>query len=507
LGETFNKPTYTTGQQRLDQLLLQSQRPQQEILKGVQQNVAKPSEARFQDLMNFAGKENTAIDTQAEQERKDIWRSIYGTEAPPAVDASGAYVAQGGQVGDLVKNINAQVETAKGTASKAVEDFKAKLAKGDDVTAKDFEKFLPDNTPKEQIDKLISYYNEARPESLKEKILNRKDLSDKEFDLLGSMMATQNFTKDQLKRAYGKKDFQDSLIKDLAFKGGNLEQLQALPEGTPEEKAQKDKAIAFAQNLGSRAGDWKMDFSKYLGGLSPEAINAQNIATPEEYARYAALQTLAGQQPGMFKPSEVGQAGTGLNEYGKFDIAGALNKGGEVFNPATYGNMQHVPVPNEMKGSTVLSDIVSAPFSGGIVTAVQFADKTLGVKIPIVTDIAEGVSGTIADMGRVVTGGRVICTELYEQGLLSRDVWEYEVNYGKYLRAHDPYVIPGYHFWAIPTVTLMKKSKFVTKLVNFLAKPWTNIEIREKTLLGKVYMKLAIGACRLIGKYLVKDIK
>jgi hypothetical protein len=474
LQNVFKNPEYTTGQQRLDQLLLQQQGPQQQQLKQIQETLAKPAQKQYQDLISTAGQTNTNLAQQAKGIKSDIWKRLAGTESP-TTDSSGQLITQeGGLIPELEKHIQADVTAAGEEANKATEALRSKISAGEDITEKDLKKFLPAGTTDEDVKKVLSYYNESRPDTLQDKIVNQKGLNDKDFESLADLLRAggQTFTMDQLKRAYNTNagDFRNKMTMQFA-----------------------QNQMAGAQK---RTGDWKMDFSQYLTNPDLAKYTAANIASPEEYARYNALEALAGQNPNLLKASDVGQAGTGLDQYGRFNVQQAIAKGNEVFNPATYGEMQHVNVP-QAKGSTILSDLAVYPLA-----PIQFMSKSMGIDIPVISSISEGISGSIANLGRDLTGGRVICTELYEQGKLSRKVWEYEVMYGKYLRKYDPYVIPGYHFWAIPLVRLMKKSQVVTKIVAFCAKPWTDIKIRETTVLGKVYMKLALGTCRLIGKCL-----
>lgn len=488
LGQTFKNPEYTTGQQRLDQLLLQKQLPQQQALKNIQQNLAKPAEKSYKDLIAQAGQENINLSQQAQGVKSDIWKRLTGTEAP-AKDASGQMITQaGGLIPNLEQQINSEVTAAGTKATADSQALKDKITTGKDVTADDLKQFLPAGTSDDQVKQVLDYYNQSRPETLQNKIINKAPLNDKDLTILGNLLKAggQDFTQDQLKRAY------DTNAGGFA-----------------------DKMVTqFAQNqmagADTRTGDWKMDFSKYLNGADTSKLNAANTANSEEYARYAALEALAGQNPNFINPNNIAQAGTGNANAGAFDINNAQAEGQQVFNPPTLGNMGHVAAPPGPPGSTLLSDTVMglsntamiAPAALNIVSKVSDSVGIGKIDIPVISSIAEDVSGSIASLGQVITGGRVICTELYEQGRLSRDVWEYEVNYGKYLRKHDPHVIPGYHLWAIPLVQLMKKSHLITVIVDFCAKPWTNIEIREKTIFGKVYMLCALNICRVIGKSL-----
>lgn len=93
-------------------------------------------------------------------------------------------------------------------------------------------------------------------------------------------------------------------------------------------------------------------------------------------------------------------------------------------------------------------------------------------------------------------GGTVICTELFEQGLLPRDVYMVDQRYGLRLMRDDPYVMSGYHFLAKPVVKLMRRSRLFTHILNrALAEAWAKeMVVREGlngigTLRGKVLLR------------------
>jgi hypothetical protein len=71
------------------------------------------------------------------------------------------------------------------------------------------------------------------------------------------------------------------------------------------------------------------------------------------------------------------------------------------------------------------------------------------------------------------SGGKIICTELYNQGLMSKDLYLKDQAYGELLFICKPEIIEGYHILAKPVVKIMKSSKFFTKyLIKPIAMPW-----------------------------------
>lgn len=67
--------------------------------------------------------------------------------------------------------------------------------------------------------------------------------------------------------------------------------------------------------FGLQDGDhlYDVDLKNYIQNVSPSDINAANVASAQDYARYAALADLAGDQSGILKPEDVSKAGTAPN--------------------------------------------------------------------------------------------------------------------------------------------------------------------------------------------------
>jgi len=95
----------------------------------------------------------------------------------------------------------------------------------------------------------------------------------------------------------------------------------------------------------------------------------------------------------------------------------------------------------------------------------------------------------------VIVASKVICTELYEQGLLSESIYEADDAFGKILYINDPEVMEGYHLWAKPVVKLMQNSKLATHLAAIITRPWAKqmayeMGAHEKgSIIGKILME------------------
>ena len=100
----------------------------------------------------------------------------------------------------------------------------------------------------------------------------------------------------------------------------------------------------------------------------------------------------------------------------------------------------------------------------------------------------------------------VICTELYRQGFMPDEIREADEKFGRMILTQSPETMLGYHFWAIPIVNLMQKSRLFTRIVWVVAKPWAYQmayemgAIEKGNLVGKALMSFGIFASRLIGR-------
>ena len=85
---------------------------------------------------------------------------------------------------------------------------------------------------------------------------------------------------------------------------------------------------------------------------------------------------------------------------------------------------------------------------------------------------------------------KVICTELYNQGLLSEEVYKADQLYGRTISS--PAAMKVYSLWGVPTAQLMAKSPLVTAIVRPLATAWAEHMAHEMgvtqddTLLGRM---------------------
>lgn len=66
----------------------------------------------------------------------------------------------------------------------------------------------------------------------------------------------------------------------------------------------------------------------------------------------------------------------------------------------------------------------------------------------LVDGIVDGIGGVVEDVVSIVTGGKIICTKLYELGLMDRAIYEADQAFGAQLLEQNPDVYNGYRAWA-----------------------------------------------------------
>lgn len=111
-----------------------------------------------------------------------------------------------------------------------------------------------------------------------------------------------------------------------------------------------------------------------------------------------------------------------------------------------------------------------------------------------------GIGDAIVDAGTLTA---VICTELMQQGLLDKALWN---SCAWYRGDINTYTKIGYHYWAIPYVRLMKKSPLATKFIRPFA-VGRYIYISGKwNLLGWFTCAVGEPICTLIGKIVTPNL-
>lgn len=119
----------------------------------------------------------------------------------------------------------------------------------------------------------------------------------------------------------------------------------------------------------------------------------------------------------------------------------------------------------------------------------------------------QGGGGMFSGNGGSGSGGMsVICTELHRQGILSDELYQADGIWFDSFKRSNPDVVSGYHYWAIPVVQAMRKSKTLTKLISLIALPWAEDmayqvgKRKSGNILGRIVMAVGIPLCRVFGR-------
>ena len=101
--------------------------------------------------------------------------------------------------------------------------------------------------------------------------------------------------------------------------------------------------------------------------------------------------------------------------------------------------------------------------------------------------------------------GKVLCTELYRQGLLSKDIYASDELAGLYYATYYPEVVRGYHSWGKPLARAMSNSKILTYVLKPFITAWAtqmHYEVTQEgkpSMLGKAMQGIGIPICKYLG--------
>lgn len=114
-----------------------------------------------------------------------------------------------------------------------------------------------------------------------------------------------------------------------------------------------------------------------------------------------------------------------------------------------------------------------------------------------------GKAGQQVSSPRAGTGGggilKIICTELYHQGYMSKEIYQKDQEYGRALAMSHPNIMLGYCILATPVVKLMQRSDFFTRLVSIPAMAWARDMAGDKNLSGAIISLVGKFVCNIVG--------
>jgi hypothetical protein len=110
-------------------------------------------------------------------------------------------------------------------------------------------------------------------------------------------------------------------------------------------------------------------------------------------------------------------------------------------------------------------------------------------------------------------GGKIICTKLYELGLMSRDIYLADQAFGSELVNHSPDIYNGYRAWAEIVVDWMDGNagefikSWATTWAQDIATPWAEHmaykmgALEKDNLTGRIIASIGVPICKLVGAW------
>lgn len=98
-------------------------------------------------------------------------------------------------------------------------------------------------------------------------------------------------------------------------------------------------------------------------------------------------------------------------------------------------------------------------------------------------------------------GGTMSCLYLYNQGLMSDNIFMHDQVFGNYMQQFQPITYIGYAAIAVYLVSLMKRSILITKIIAKLFDPGLKFIAGENNQIGKCLLIVGAKTCYYIGKF------
>ncbi len=166
-------------------------------------------------------------------------------------------------------------------------------------------------------------------------------------------------------------------------------------------------------------------------------------------------------------------------------------------------------------GSQVVLDAITkygAIRQGDITAETGAVGATTGKKVT--TTGLESSGTTMSNQKRAdnistaARGGTVICTQLFNDGHISQDIYRADQLYVD--KHFSEETINGYRFWAVPVVHLMRKNKHIYNLGKFLGTRWcihcashySSDTSLKRSILIEIFMYIGVPVCFILGSIL-----
>lgn len=203
-------------------------------------------------------------------------------------------------------------------------------------------------------------------------------------------------------------------------------------------------------------------------------------------------------------------AGVGIDGLGGYDNAGYDGTGGGISSEGLGSDPGSVGAQNGSDTGGGLSSIGLGPgdSGGGGYGVGPGADSATDASSAGAVNGSDSASDS-AESGGGGGGGKVICAELYRQGLMPQEIYFLDEAFGDVLGLRDPAALRGYQRWAQPIADRMRTSPRLTKWARRIAWPWVEQMAYDMsagrhgrdTLTGRFMMWAGLPLCRLIGSF------
>ena len=263
---------------------------------------------------------------------------------------------------------------------------------------------------------------------------------------------------------------------------------------------------SFAQGAGLKGGlpfvTSAMDAtpSQTLFSNLTSANAAANAGLTDQFTKLSA----AGMKDGIIDTAAATKAGVDISALGGQTglnvMQGAPRM--DLLNPSKAAGMQNI---KGAAGGAVANFGVQLLLGKDPVKAAKSAGagaigKALGTALFMGNPIGGFIGGALGS----IIGGRVICNELHNQGLITK---KQLINDYKFTRDYlTPTHVNGYHLWAVWMVKQMRKGRFVKFWKHIVLHRANEIsyiygESKKPDYLGKVYRKIFEPTCWLLGLF------
>jgi hypothetical protein len=212
---------------------------------------------------------------------------------------------------------------------------------------------------------------------------------------------------------------------------------------------------------------------------------------------------------GTGAPATAGGAGGNPNAPGKPSGPDAANPG--MMTTGGTGGNPNAPMDQVAGGYGGNPNApMDAPLAGGLPDGMMSGgggrQMTEGMPIEEIANFFRGSGGGMGGGGvsqNARMSGSVICTVLRDVGLMDDETWRADQEFGKSL---DPLTLAGYHLWAVTVARWMRRSMFLTTLVEPIVSCWA-LEMcfrvtgtGEGSRLGRLMLWAGLPICHWLGR-------